>query len=153
MNLLINCSLTSISDFAMQITSDVMNAQTYTINFQNNNLSGTTKFLENYKSSKTRVCVTVGMMTTGYDCEDLLNIGLLRPIFSPTDFIQIKGRGTRKFEFSYKNKIAGETQEHKYEKDTFKLFDFFGNCEYFEEKFNYDEVIELPKSTEKRTRH
>ena len=62
------------SDFAMQITSDVMNAQIYTINFQNNNLSGTTKFLENYKSSKTRVCVTVGMMTTGYDCEDLLNI-------------------------------------------------------------------------------
>ena len=34
------------SDFAMQITSDVMNAQTYTINFQNNNLSGTTSFLE-----------------------------------------------------------------------------------------------------------
>ncbi|NMB95241.1 MAG: DEAD/DEAH box helicase family protein, partial [Clostridiaceae bacterium] len=137
------------SDFAMQITSDVMNAQTYTINFQNNNLSGTTKFLENYKSAKTRVCVTVGMMTTGYDCEDLLNIGLLRPIFSPTDFIQIKGRGTRKFEFSYKIKIAGETQEHKYEKDTFKLFDFFGNCEYFEEKFNYDEIIKLPKPQSK----
>jgi type I restriction enzyme R subunit len=133
------------SDFAMQITSDVMNTQIYTVNFQNNKLSGTTKFLENYKSSKTRVCVTVGMMTTGYDCEDLLNIGLLRPIFSPTDFIQIKGRGTRKFEFSYKDKIAGVIQEHKAQKDTFKLFDFFGNCEYFEEKFNYDEVIKLPK--------
>ena len=86
----------------MQITSDVMNAQTYTINFQNNNLSGTTSFLEGYKSSKTRICVTVGMMTTGYDCEDLLNIGLLRPIFSPTDFIQIKGRGTRKHDFIFK---------------------------------------------------
>jgi type I restriction enzyme R subunit len=133
------------SDFAIQITSDVMNAQTYTINFQNNNLSGTTKFLESYKSSKTRVCVTVGMMTTGYDCEDLLNIGLLRPIFSPTDFIQIKGRGTRKFEFSYKEKMHGAVMEHKVDKDTFKLFDFFGNCEYFEEKFNYDEVITLPK--------
>lgn len=133
------------SDFAMQITSDVMNAQTFTINFQNNNLSGTTKFLENYKSSKTRVCVTVGMMTTGYDCEDLLNIGLLRPIFSPTDFIQIKGRGTRKYEFAYKEKVAEIINEHKENKDTFKLFDFFGNCEYFEEKFNYDEVIKLPK--------
>ncbi len=139
------------SDFAMQITSDVMNAQTYTTNFQNNNLSGTTKFLENYKSSKTRICVTVGMMTTGYDCEDLLNIGLLRPIFSPTDFIQIKGRGTRKFEFSYKDKVAEEIQEHKAQKDTFKLFDFFGNCEYFEEKFNYDEVIKLPKPQGKGT--
>lgn len=29
-------------------------------------------------------------------------------------------------------------------KDTFKLFDFFGNCEYFEEKYDYDEVIKLP---------
>jgi type I restriction enzyme R subunit len=122
-----------------------MNAQSYTTNFQNNNLSGTTKFLENYKSSKTRVCVTVGMMTTGYDCEDLLNIGLLRPIFSPTDFIQIKGRGTRKYQFAYKEKVNEIIYEHKENKDTFKLFDFFGNCEYFEEKFNYDEVIKLPK--------
>jgi len=139
------------SDFAIQITSDVINAQVYTVNFQNNNLSGTTKFMENYKSSKTRVCVTVGMMTTGYDCEDLLNIGLLRPIFSPTDFIQIKGRGTRKFEFRYKEKIVGDLKEHNADKDTFKLFDFFGNCEFFEEKFNYDEVIKLPKPQGKGT--
>ena len=133
------------SDFAMQITSDVMNAQTYTINFQNNNLSGTTTFLQGYKSSKTRICVTVGMMTTGYDCEDLLNIGLFRPIFSPTDFIQIKGRGTRKATFVYREKVNGIVEEHKEEKTTFKLFDFFGNCEYFEEKFNYDEIIKLPR--------
>ena len=133
------------SDFAMQITSDVQDAQQYTINFQNNNLSGHSKFLESYRTSKTRICVTVGMMTTGYDCEDLLNIGLFRPIFSPTDFIQIKGRGTRTFTFVYKTRVNGidEIQEHS--KDTFKLFDFFGNCEYFEEKFNYDEVIKLPR--------
>ena len=31
----------------------------------------------------------------------------LRPIFSPTDFIQIKGRGTRKFSFSYREKEGG----------------------------------------------
>lgn len=133
------------SDFAMQITSDVMNAQTYTINFQNNNLSGTTTFLQGYKSSKTRICVTVGMMTTGYDCEDILNIGLFRPIFSPTDFIQIKGRGTRKATFVYREKVNGIGEEHKEEKATFKLFDFFGNCEYFEEKFSYDEIIKLPR--------
>ncbi len=133
------------SDFAMQITSDVQNAQEYTINFQNNNLSGTTKFLESYKSSKTRICVTVGMMTTGYDCEDLLNIGLFRPIFSPTDFIQIKGRGTRTFTFNYKTRNNGVEEVHSATKDTFKLFDFFGNCEYFEEKFDYDEIIKLPR--------
>lgn len=133
------------SDFAMQITSDVQGAQDYTINFQNNNLNGNTRFLEGYKSSKTRICVTVGMMTTGYDCEDILNIGLFRPIFSPTDFIQIKGRGTRTFTFNYKIRANGDWEEHSYPKTNFKLFDFFGNCEYFEEKYNYDEVIKLPQ--------
>lgn len=139
------------SDFAMQITSDVQNAQQYTINFQNNNLSGNSGFLEGYKSSKTRICVTVGMMTTGYDCEDILNIGLFRPIFSPTDFIQIKGRGTRTYTFSYKERQNGITQEHTEKKNTFKMFDFFGNCEYFEDKFDYDEVIKLPQLGQKKS--
>ena len=44
-----------------------------------------------YKTSKTRVCVTVAMMTTGYDCPDLLNLGFCRPVKSPTDYIQMKG--------------------------------------------------------------
>ena len=30
-------------------------------------------------------------------------------------------------------------------KYAFKLFDFFANCEYFEKKSNYNEVIKLPK--------
>ena len=25
------------------------------------------------------------------------------------------------------------------------MFDFFANCEYFEEKYNYDEILKLPK--------
>lgn len=129
------------SDFAVQITSNIVDSQQFTINFSNNNVNGHTKWLEGYKSSKTRVCVTVGMMTTGYDCQDILNICLVRPIFSPTDFIQIKGRGTRKYTFSYTD-IDGETT--KTEKETYKLFDFFANCEYFEEKYNYDEIIKLP---------
>jgi type I restriction enzyme R subunit len=132
------------SDFAVQVTSSVTDAQRMSLNFANNNLNGHTRVLEGYLTSKTRVCVTVGMMTTGYDCEDLLNIVLLRPIFSPTDFIQIKGRGTRKFNFRFVEKEGAQVQEHTKEKEKFKLFDFFANCEYFEEKFNYDEVIKLP---------
>ncbi|MBU4300126.1 MAG: DEAD/DEAH box helicase family protein [Nanoarchaeota archaeon] len=133
------------SDFAMQVSSDVEAAQQMTINFVNNNLGGKTKFLEGYDSSKVRVCVTVGMMTTGYDCQDILNLGLFRPIFSPTDFIQIKGRGTRKYTFTYKIKDEFEGWiEKKIEKDKFKLFDFFGNCEYFEKDFPYDEKLKLP---------
>jgi type I restriction enzyme, R subunit len=128
------------SDFAVQITSDIPGAQTMTTNFANNNLNGHTKFLEGYKSSKARVCVTVGMMTTGYDCQDILNLCLLRPIFSPTDFVQIKGRGTRPYLFKYEK---GEERITK-KKESYKLFDFFANCEYFEKKYPYDEVIKLP---------
>nr|MCU0772690.1 DEAD/DEAH box helicase family protein [Verrucomicrobiota bacterium] len=46
-----------------------------------------------------RIAVSVDMLSTGYNCRDLLNIGLFRPIFSPTEYIQIKGRGTRRFTF------------------------------------------------------
>lgn len=134
------------SDFAVQVTSQVGDAQQMTINFTNNNLNGKTTWLEGYKSSKTRVCVTVGMMTTGYDCPDLLNVCMMRPIFSPADFVQIKGRGTRKntFEYTFKNEL-GEEETKREEKALFKLFDFFANCEYFEEKFDYDEKLKLPK--------
>src|SRR5690606_31627012 len=133
------------SDFAVQVTSQVGDAQQMTINFSNQKLNGRTTWLEGYRSDKTRVCVTVGMMTTGYDCPDLLNICMMRPIFSPADFVQIKGRGTRKntFEYTFKNELnEEETQRH--EKEVFKLFDFFANCEYFEEKFDYDEKLKLP---------
>jgi type I restriction enzyme R subunit len=138
------------SDFAIQVTSQITDAQQFTINFSNNNLLGSANFLPSYKTSKARVCVTVGMMTTGYDCPDILNLGLLRPIFSPTDFIQIKGRGTRKHDFR-EELFDAELKENisKPHKEAFKLFDFFANCEYFEEDFNYDEVLVLPRPTGK----
>lgn len=80
-------------------------------------------------------------MTTGYDCEDLLNVVLARPIFSPTDFVQIKGRGTRLFTFKHHDGATERTAA----KDGFVLFDFFANCHYFEETFKYDEKIALPR--------
>ena len=60
------------SDFAAQVTSQVHEAQEFTRRFANNNLMGSANFMPAYKTSKARVCVTVGMMTTGYDCPDLL---------------------------------------------------------------------------------
>lgn len=130
------------SDFALQITSDIPNAQQSTQRFAKNNLNGLSQFkpeLIDYKSSKTRVCVTVGMMTTGYNCRDLLNIVLARPIFSPSLFIQIKGRGTRLYNFKYEY----SNPPIEAPKDNFYLFDFFANCEYFEETFDYDMKIDL----------
>jgi len=134
------------SDFAVQVTSSVQDAQQFAVNFKNNNLLGSGNFIPGYKTSKARICVTVGMMTTGYDCTDILNLGLFRPIFSPTDFIQIKGRGTRRHNFldllfdeSVKDGVTHP------EKTSFKLFDFFANCEYFEEEYDYDQVLDLPQ--------
>ncbi len=132
------------STFAVQVTSEISGAQQMTINFANNNLNGKSRWrseeFRDYDTSRTRVCVTFGMMTTGYDCEDLLNVVLARPIFSPTDFIQIKGRGTRLWTFKYE---AGE-QLRTEEKSRFALFDFFANCEFFENDFDYDQQLKLP---------
>lgn len=131
------------SDFAVQVTSLVQGAQQMTINFANNVLNGKVKNPEGYDSSKTRVAVTVGMMTTGYDCQDILNLALMRPVFSPAEFVQIKGRGTRKYTFEYIDYNTKETIID--DKKNFKFFDFFATCEYFENEFKYDEKIKLPQ--------
>lgn len=131
------------SDFAVQVTSNVRGAQLFTTQFTNNNLKGHTNWLSNYESSKARVCVTVAMMTTGYDCPDLLNVVFMRPVYSPSDFIQMKGRGTRKYTFKYTDYDNGE-QVVTADKPHFKLIDFFAVCEYFNEKYDYQIKIKLP---------
>jgi type I restriction enzyme R subunit len=86
-----------------------------------------------------RIAVSVDMLSTGYNCRDLLNVVLMRPVFSPTEYIQIKGRGTRRYTFK-----EGNTE---YEKEFFFLLDFCGVAEYFEEKYDYSIPLELPKET------
>lgn len=83
-----------------------------------------------------RVAVSVDMLSTGYNCRDLLNVVLMRPIFSPTEYIQIKGRGTRRYTF-----VVGHTE---YEKKHFFLLDFCAVAEYFEEKYDYAVPLKLP---------
>ena len=85
-----------------------------------------------------RVAVSVDMLSTGYNCRDLLNVVLMRPVFSPTDYIQIKGRGTRRFTF-----VIGNTE---YEKKWFFLLDFCGVAEYFEEKYDYSVPLVVPRA-------
>jgi type I restriction enzyme R subunit len=134
------------SDFAVQVTSSIDESQRMTIDFRNNGLNGQSQVNEHYRTSKTRVCVTVGMMTTGYDCTDILNLCLMRPVYSPSEFIQMKGRGTRKNDFKFhwisQNEIPDQVDSVK---DKFNLFDFFGNYEYFEKEFDYDEILKLPQ--------
>jgi len=88
-----------------------------------------------------RVAVSVDMLSTGYNCRDLLNVVLMRPIFSPTEYIQIKGRGTRLYTFK-----VGNTE---YEKRNFFLLDFCAVAEYFEEKYDYSIPLKLPRQPEK----
>ena len=84
-----------------------------------------------------KVAVSVDMLSTGYNCKDLLNVVLMRPIFSPTEYIQIKGRGTRLFTFRF-----GNTE---YQKEFFFLMDFCAVAEYFEEKYDYSVPLPLPR--------
>ena len=133
------------SDFAVQVTSSVQDAQRMTIDFRNNALNGQSKISPHYRTSKTRICVTVGMMTTGYDCTDILNICMMRPVYSPSEFIQMKGRGTRRCDFSQSWITKSKIPDHiEPQKEQFILFDFFGNYDFFEKDFDYDEVLKLP---------
>ena len=130
------------SDFAVQITHDVDRATDMGRAFANQDgLNGADSTIAGYKTSKTRVCVTVGMMTTGYDCPDLLNLGFCRPVKSPTDYIQMKGRGTRRYEFT-KNVTDQVVQDQlpPRPKDDFRIIDYFGVCEYFGEAGLYGDI-------------
>ena len=139
------------SDFAVQITHDVDRATEMGRAFgRQNSLNGLDPTVPGYKTSKTRVCVTVAMMTTGYDCPDLLNLGFCRPVKSPTDYIQMKGRGTRRYDFTenFTDQLVKD-QIGPRQKEQFRIIDYFGVCEYFGEGDLYgDERRPTPHSSE-----
>jgi len=92
-----------------------------------------------------RIAVSVDMLSTGYNCRDLLNVVLMRPVFSPTEYIQIKGRGTRLFTF-----VIGNTE---YEKKSFLLLDFCAVAEFFEEKYDYAAPLKTPSGGQRQVRY
>jgi type I restriction enzyme R subunit len=109
---------------AVTITSRITDASSIAKEFRDN-------------KRKERIAVSVDMLSTGYNCRDLLNIGLFRPVFSPTEYIQIKGRGTRLYTFK-----VGHTE---YPKKNFFILDFCAVAEYFEEKYDYSIPLKLPR--------
>jgi type I restriction enzyme, R subunit len=117
-----------VPDIAITITSRIKDASRIAKEFRDG-------------KRKEPVAVSVDMLSTGYNCKDLLNVVLMRPIFSPTEYIQIKGRGTRRFTFK-----IGNTE---YDKKFFYLLDFCGVCEYFEEKYDYDMPLEVATGRKK----
>ena len=78
-----------------------------------------------------RIGVTVDMLATGFDCPELLNVLLARPIFDPITYQQIKGRGTR---------LCPEIN-----KTEFVVFDFCGVVGYFDEKYDWEAPAKLAR--------
>jgi type I restriction enzyme, R subunit len=118
-----------VPGLAVTITSRVKDAASIAKEFRDN-------------KRKERIAVSVDMLSTGYNCRDVLNIGLMRPIFSPTEYIQIKGRGTRLYTFK-----VGNTE---YEKKKFFLLDFCAVADYFQEQYDYTVPLELPREKGKK---
>jgi type I restriction enzyme R subunit len=87
--------------YAEIITSDIPNADEVIRKFK----------YEEYP----QVAVSVDMLTTGFDCRELLHLVLCRRVRSPILYQQIRGRGTR-------------TAPH-INKQQFVIYDFFRNHE------------------------
>jgi len=107
--------------FAQVIISGVRDASSMAKDFRKD---------ENYWP---RVAVTVDMLSTGYDCPEILNLVLARPVASPTTYIQIKGRGTRLYTFK-----DGTKKTH------FVIHDFCEVAKYFEEEYDYESPLPIP---------
>jgi len=82
--------------------------------------------------------------------QSLLFNNKYQQVFSPTDFDLVisdeahrsTGGNARAVFDCFNGYKLGLTAPKK---TAFKLFDFFANCEYFEEEFDYDQVLKLPK--------
>lgn len=71
-----------------------------------------------------RVAISVGMLDTGIDIRELVNLVFAKPVFSYTKFWQMVGRGTRLLE-------SAKPKPWCVEKDTFLILDCWDNFEYF----------------------
>ncbi len=89
--------------YAEVITSDVQNADELIRQFK----------FEDFPL----IAVSVDMLTTGFDCREVLHLVMCRRVHSPILYQQIRGRGTR-------------TAPH-ISKQKFVIYDFFRNHEYF----------------------
>lgn len=89
--------------YAEVITTDVANADDLIRKFK----------YEEYPM----IAVSVDMLTTGFDCREMLHLVMCRRIRSPILYQQIRGRATR--------------TAHHIGKKKFVIYDFFRNREYF----------------------
>jgi type I restriction enzyme R subunit len=78
------------------------------------------------KENMPRIALSVGMLDTGVDIREVVNLVFAKPVYSYTRFWQMIGRGTRLLE-------KNEMKPWCLKKDTFLILDCWDNFEYFKE--------------------
>lgn len=82
-------------------------------------------FKGNGNNDNLKLAISVDMLDTGIDVPEIVNLVFAKPLKSYVKFWQMIGRGTRICE-----NLFGPGQH----KETFRIFDHWGNFEYFDEK-------------------
>ncbi len=72
-----------------------------------------------------RIAISVDMLDTGIDVPEVVNLVFFKPVYSPTKFWQMVGRGTR---------LSPNLYGPGRDKENFYIFDYCGNVEMFSDK-------------------
>lgn len=99
------------ADFCVLIDNTVNYAQSLIDNFE-------------IRDKEPQIAVSVDMLDTGIDVEDVLNLVFFKEVKSKIKFMQMIGRGTR-----LSKEIFGQGEEN--DKKEFYIFDYCENFEYF----------------------
>jgi len=79
------------------------------------------------KDSSPRIALSVGVLDTGIDIPEIMNLVFVTPVFSHIRFWQMLGRGTRNFS-ACKNKSWLPVEDGVHTKEDFRILDFkFGD--------------------------
>ncbi len=90
------------------------------------------QLIDDFKSpdNALTIAISVDMLDTGIDVPEVVNLVFAKPVRSYVKFWQMIGRGTRLCEH-----LFGPGTD----KDSFRIFDHWGNFEYFDERYTQKE--------------
>ncbi|MBK8945366.1 MAG: DEAD/DEAH box helicase family protein [Ignavibacteriae bacterium] len=84
------------------------------------------QLIDDFKYHNLTIAISVDMMDTGIDVPEILNLVFAKPVKSFVKFWQMIGRGTR-----IRKDLFGSGED----KTTFRIFDHWGNFEWFDFKY------------------
>lgn len=98
------------------------------------------------KDSSPRIALSVGVLDTGIDIPEIMNLVFVKPVLSQTRFWQMLGRGTRNFS-ACNNKSWLPIKDGVHVKEDFNILDFtFGGFSNI--KYHQLEITDKSKATE-----